>query len=215
MFIKIPKDTFEFGDSIPAEVIFVNTSGNPLILPEDPAKSVELLVHAVNVQTREDLNYSVAEIIINESADGRIAMTVPVKHKFEILPKSLYFFTTDLNKRLYLSPGNYQCFLVNYLIEKSNCVTITVSFTTNSVLYLLNIAVDERVSYGKREWAFEWLKKVNPDLKLHLTLDKDTEAQKREKIAFNEQSYKHFKCWWETSQKDPECIQKILRLNQN
>jgi hypothetical protein len=214
MFITFSKENFELGDSVPVEVIFVNTSNDVIRLNENPQKSIDLVMHAINAKSSEDLNYSMGKVEVSGFGKDKFALTVPVKEKFELQPKSLYFFVSDLNDRLYLAPGKYDCFLVNYLVEKSNKATITVSFTTGSVSYLLKTAVDERMNYGKREWAFDWLKKINPQFELQLTIDNDSPEQRKKKISFNERSYAQFRKWWEEHQKTEDCLKRIQQLDQ-
>jgi|WetSurMetagenome_2_1015567.scaffolds.fasta_scaffold94054_2 hypothetical protein len=213
MFLKFSKDIFEFGDSIPAEIIFVNTSNDILVLKENPQKSIDLVMHAVDLKTAEDLNYSIGKPEVSRFGDDKFALAVPIKEKFEIQSKSLFSFVSDLNNRLYLAPGKYDCFLVNYLVEKSNKTTLTISFTPGSVSYLLKTSVDEREGYGKREWAYDWLKKINPQLELHLTTDGDSDDQRKTKIAFNERAYAQFRKWWEENQKTETMVKKIQQLN--
>lgn len=214
MFIKLQKDTFAFGDSIPVEVVFVNTTGEKQVLNEDPQKSLDLLLHMVNVATKEDLNFAIGTMTITRAGGDVYAMAVPVKQKFELGPKSVYSFIADANGRLFLSPGRYECFLTSYIVEKSNVVPVSISFTVGSVSYLLATAVDERYSYGKREWALEWLKKIKPGLDVQLTLEEDSDDQKRKKIMHNKKVFDDFKKWWDAHKNDDD-IQKAIRvLNQ-
>jgi hypothetical protein len=210
MFIKFSKDNFEFGESSLCEIIFVNTSSEPVNLQEDPKKSVDLLMHAVNISTKEDLNYSIGKMDVRNFGKDQFAVAVPIKEPFEIAPRSMYFFKTDLNNELYLSPGIYECSLVNYMVEKSNAVVICIIFTTASVKILARTAVDERAGYARREWAYDWLKKIDPELQLHLTNDSDSDAQKKDKITFNQQSYLKFLNWWEENSKK-EKYQELIR----
>lgn len=214
MFIKFSKEIFEFGDAIPAEVIFVNTSNEVLQLPENPKKSVDLLMHVVNVNSLEDLNYSIGKVQVSKFGNDQFALAVPIKEKFELQPKSVFSFVSDINDRLYLTPGKYDCFLANYLVEKSNKETITISFTAGSVSYLLKTSADDRMSYGKREWACDWLKKIDPQFELQLPLEGDSDDQRKTKKAFNERSYAQFQKWWEENQKTEACMKKIHQLNQ-
>jgi hypothetical protein len=213
MTLKFSKEIFEFGDSIPAEIIFVNTSSDVLVLKENPQKSIDLVMHAVDLKTAEDLNYSIGKPEVSRFGDDKFALAVPIKEKFEIQPKSLFSFVSDLNSRLYLTPGRYDCFLVNYLVEKSNKTTLMISFSPGSVSYLLKTSVDEREGYGKREWAYDWLKKINPQFELHLTMDGDSNDQRKTKTAFNERSYAQFRKWWEENQKTEAMVKRIQQLN--
>jgi hypothetical protein len=213
MFIKFSKDNFEFGESCLCEIIFVNTSNEPVNLQENPKKSVDLLMHAVNIATNEDLNYSIGKMEIRNFGKDQFAVAVPIKEPFEIAPRSMYFFKTDLNNELYLSPGTYECSLVNHMVEKSNKVVVSITFTTASVKILARTAVDERVIYARREWAYDWLKKIDPELQLHLTQDSDSDAQKKEKVTFNQQSYQKFLSWWEENSKKEKYQELIRNIN--
>jgi len=184
-----------------------------LVLNETPQKSLDLLMHAVNIQSSEDLNYSIGKIQVKTFDNDKFALAVPIKEKFEIQPKSVFSFFSDLNERLFLIPGKYNCFLTNYLVEKSNVITLTISFTAGSVSYLLKTGLDERVSYGKREWAYDWLKKINPMFELRLTNEKDSEEQRNKKKAFNIDAHTKFEKWWNENQKSEECVKRIQELN--
>ncbi|MEO6097279.1 MAG: hypothetical protein ABIW76_17070 [Fibrobacteria bacterium] len=213
MFIRIPKDTFEFGDAIPAEIVFVNTTSHPLVLPENPRKSLDLLMHAVTRETKEDLNYSMGKMTVTGSGEGEFAVNVPIKEETEIAPHSNLSFTSDLNDRLYLYPGHYDCFLTNYLVEKSNPVALTVSFTPASVGYLLKTSVDSRQSFGKREWACSWLKKVIPDLDFKLPSDADTGDAGKAMEIHNHAEYQRAQKWWDENRKSEGILKVIHGLN--
>lgn len=213
MFIKIQKDNFEFGDSVPCEIIFVNTSDEPLCLPEDPSKSVDLFMHAVNKKNGEDLNYTIGKINVCNFDKGQFALSVPVKEPFEIAPRSMYFFKTDLNSGLYLSPGTYDCFLVNYMVEKSNILRISLTFTTASVKNLVKTAADERMTYARREWACDWLKKINPEFTMRLSSGSDSEQQKKENAEFNQKAFNQFVKWWDENCKNDKYLEIIKNMN--
>jgi len=213
MFIKFSKETYEFGDSIPTEIIFVNTSDQPKTLPQDPSKSIDLRVHAVNRKTGEDLNYQVGKIQVT-SAGETFALAVPVPEETVISPKSMLSFSSDLNDRLYLSPGEYECRLTNYRVDESNRVRIAVHLTPAGYLYLLKTAIDARQSYGRREWAQDWLKKMQPDIELRLSQDTDAEAKKQADSAFNEKAYGKYRQWWDENHNSSVFQERVRSLNQ-
>jgi hypothetical protein len=213
MFIQTTKEIYEFGDVIPAEIIFVNTSSQPLILKENPEKSIDLVMHAVDHKTTEDFNYSIGKIKVSGTPDGKFALAVPVKEDFVMEPKSMLSFNSDLNERLYLAPGKYLCYLTNYLVQRSNEISIEIIPTAVSFINLLKIAVDERQSYGKREWAHDWLKKILPEIDIRLSLDTDSVVKKQENSTFNERAYGQYKKWWEENQKSPKFLDHIQKLN--
>lgn len=213
MFIRIPKETFELGDAVPAEIIFVNTSKAPMVLKDNPEKSRDLVMHAVHRPTGEDFTYAIGKITATSFGSDKFALTVPPRKAFELGPDSLLSFTTDLNDRLYLSPGKYDCRLVYYTVESSNPVGISIAFTAASFLHLLKTAADGRQSYGRREWAYDWLKRAAPDLELKLVLDDEAEDRKREKTEFNDGAYARWKLWWEENQGNEEFLARIRGLN--
>jgi hypothetical protein len=212
MFIQFSKESYEFGDSIPAEIIFVNTSDQPKTLPQDPRKSIDLQVHAVNSKTGEDLNYQVGKIQVT-SAGEMFAMAVPVPEETVIPPKGMLSFSSDLNERLYLTPGEYRCRLTNYRVDESNQARIAVQLTPAGYLYLLKIAIDARQSYGRREWAQDWLKKMQPDIELRLSQDTDTDAKKKADADFNEKAYAQYRQWWEANRNSPVFLERVRSLN--
>jgi hypothetical protein len=212
MLIRFPKKSFEFGDAIPAEIIFVNTSDSPKTLPQDPRKSIDLQVHAVNRKTGEDLNYLVGKIQVT-NAGGMSALTVPVPEEIVIAPKGMLSFSSDLNDRLYLSPGEYECRLTNYSVEESNRARISVHLTPAAYLHLLKTSIDVRQSYDRREWAQDWLKKMQPEIDLRLGLDTDAEAKRHADSAFNEKAYAKYRQWWEENRKASVFLERIRSLN--
>jgi hypothetical protein len=212
MFIQFSKESYEFGDSIPAEIIFVNTSDQPKTLPQDPRKSIDLQVHAVNRKTGEDLNYQVGKIQVT-SAGEAFALAVPVPEEIVIAPKGMLAFSSDLNDRLYLSPGEYVCRLTNYRVDESNQVRIAVHLTPAGYLYLLKTAIDARQSYGRREWAQDWLKKMQPEIDLRLGQDTDAEAKRQADSAFNEKAYAIYRQWWEENRNSPVFLERVRCLN--
>lgn len=212
MFIQFAKESFEFGDSIPAEIIFVNTSNQSKTLPEDPRKSLELQVHAINRKTGEDLNYQMGKITATV-AGGMTALTVPVPEEVVIPPKGMLSFSTDVNDRLYLSPGEYLCHLTNFRVEKSNQARITVFLSPTGYLHLLKTAVDPRNSFGRREWAYDWLKRMHPEIQLRLSLDDDTAEKRLSDSAFNEIAYDKYLSWWEENRNSPNFLERLRNLN--
>lgn len=213
MFIRIPKETFELGEAVPAEIIFVNTSKAPMVLKDNPRKSLDLVLHAVHQPTGEDFTYAIGKVTATRSGPDKFALAVPPRQAIELGPDSLLSFATDLNDRLYLSPGRYECRLVYYTAESSNPVGLAIAFTSASFLHLLKTAADGRQSYGRREWAYEWLKRVQPDLELKLALDDEAEDAKREKAAFNDRAYARWKQWWEENQGGEDFLKRIQGLN--
>jgi hypothetical protein len=212
MFIQFSKEAFEFGDSIPAEIVFVNTSNQPKTLAENPQKSLDLQVHAIHGKTGEGLNFQMGRI--NAISAGEIvALTVPVPEETVIAPKGVLSFFTDLNDRLYLSPGEYLCHLSHFRVEKSNQVRITVLLTPSGFIHLLKTAVDLRKSYGRREWAYDWLKKMQPDIQLRLSLDTDSAEKRQTDAAFNEKAFAQYVKWWEDNRSSPNFLERIRDLN--
>jgi hypothetical protein len=140
-------------------------------------------MHAVHQPTGEDFTYAIGKITATSFGPDKFVLTVPPRKAFELGPVSLLSFTTDLNDRLYLLPGKYDCRLVYYSVEASNPVSVSVSFTPTSFLHLLKTAADGLQPYGRREWAYDWLKRAAPDLELKLALDNEAEDRKREKAA--------------------------------
>jgi hypothetical protein len=169
-------------------------------------------VHAVNRKTGEDLNYQVGKIQAT-TAGEMVALAVPVPEETVIAPKGMLSFSSDLNDRLYLSPGEYVCRLTNYRVEESNQVRIGVHLTPAGYLYLLKTAIDARQSYGRREWAQDWLKKMQPEIDLRLGMDTDAEAKKQADSALNEKAYGIYRQWWEENCTSAAFQERVRSLN--
>jgi len=196
MFIKFNKNMYDLGTPVSIEITYDNQTDDVIVIP-DPSKSLDVLMRAVDMKTNEEMNYTMGKIIVTEidRASGQFAISEPPVSKIEIKPGLPFVTTSDLNEKLYLHPGKFDCSLKDKS-EESNHVQVTIKFTKTSVDYLFGLAKDIDHTYGRREWAMEWLQKLYPDFKLNLPLEDDTSSIKTQKEASNKLVYDHFSEWW-------------------
>lgn len=210
MLIKFSKPTFFLGESIPVEITYDNGTSETVVM-DNPSKSFDVLMHSIDMKTNEDMNYTMGKVIVTDidKASGQFALVEPPKEQIEIIPNSSFVFTSDLNERLYLRPGKFDCRLTDNGSE-SNHVEITIKFTKKSVDYFFRLVQDTEQIYGRREWAMEWLQVLYPDFKLNLPLEDDHDDIKRQKETSNRRVYDQFAEWWNNN-KDAKYIEERLR----
>jgi hypothetical protein len=210
MLIKFSKPTFFLGESIPVDITYENGTSETVVM-DDPSKSLEVLMHAVDVKTNEDMNYTMGKIIVThiDEASGQFALSEPPVEEMEIKPGSSFVFTSDLNERLFLRPGEFDCFLSDN-DKESNHIKISVKLTRVSVENLFKLAQNKDTGYSRREWAMESLQILYPGFKLNLPLDNDPEDIKTQKEIANTQIYNEFTEWWNNN-KNAKYIEELLK----
>lgn len=196
MLIEFSKMSFYLGESIPAEIVYRNETAEKIVI-EDPAKSFEISMHALDSATIEDLNYTMGqiEVTVMDKAADQYSKSTPPKEMVTLEPGSAVSFSSDLNDRLYLYPGEFTCYLTEGPAE-SNRLKITVRFTRESVMTLVRIARDTEMGYGRREWAMDWLRRIYSRFELNLPYDEDTPEVKKEKELHNSAIIAEFLKWW-------------------
>ncbi|MCJ7604149.1 MAG: hypothetical protein MUO63_21950 [Desulfobulbaceae bacterium] len=201
MKIKVSKPTYSLGEAIIAEIVYENPTTMPQQL-ENPSKSFDVVMHVVGARNKEDLNYTMGTmgVTIIDKATDRYVLTQPAKEQIEIDPATSFQFTSDLNNRLYLRPGKFDCFLTDS-DKESNHLTITILFDNTAVDYLYALALDPQQIYGRREWAMDWLRKLYPEFRLDLPLDEDPAEVRVRKEAANKVIGEKFFQWWQDNKK--------------
>ena len=210
MNIRFKNSTFVLGEPVPAEVVYSNITEAAIHI-SDPSQSLEVLMHLVDKDSKEDMNYTMGEVkatVLDSGAD-QYALDVPVVPEIQISAASEFRFDTDLNNRLYLRPGKFDSYLTDPDGE-SNHVEILIEYTNTSVEYLIRYAMDHNQTYGRREWAMEWIQKIYPNFKLELPYAETTTEEKAKYEAYNNEKYREFSAWWE-SYKDKINIQQSVK----
>ncbi|MEP0828842.1 MAG: hypothetical protein HRF51_10010 [bacterium] len=211
MIIKFNKMSFFLGESIPAEVSYTNDKGEKIVI-ENPAKSLNVTMHLLDSSNGEDLNYTLGKIevtVMDKTAD-QYAKSLPAKEMLTIEPNSSITFTTDLNERLYLRPGDFVCYLQEGEKE-SNRISISVKYKRESVVPLIQIARDSNMVYGRREWAGDWLRKLHPGFQLDLPYDEDTPDVRKEKEKQISLKVAEFLSWWQENRNNPQMDTLLLQ----
>lgn len=210
MLIKLSKPTFFLGESIPVEITYENGTSETVVM-HDPSKSFDVLMHLIDMKTNEDMNYTMGKVIVTDidKASGQFVLVEPPKEQIEIIPNSSFVFTSDLNDRLYLQPGEFDCFLTDN-DKESNHIKISVKLTKVSVDNLFKLAQKKETDYSRREWAMESLQVIYPGFKLKLPLENDPENIKTQKEIANTQIYNEFTEWWNNN-KNAKYIEELLK----
>lgn len=204
MKIEVSKTAFDLGESIPIKVIFDNPTDAP-VKREDPSRSLEVIMHATDTGSQEELSYSMGKIEVTtiEGEGDQYAISQPQVDTIEIAPDSSFSFVSDLHERLYLRPAEFDCFVSNPDIE-SNHVTLTVNFTRESVRLLLETVRNIEAGYSRREWAMDWLRQLQPEFELKLPLDEDSAEFKAQCETDNSPVYERFSAWWSENRDSAE-----------
>ena len=195
MNINFKKQSYHLGEPIPVNIVYKNDSSIEKSI-DDPAESLDVSIHAVDVNNKEDFNYSMGQITTTffDEGEDQYAMEMPVPKPITIAPMSSYQFQSDLNKRLFLRPGTFDCFLTDG-DSQSEHKKITIIFKEPALSYLIASAMDEKQEYSRRKWAMEWIQEVNPAFVLKLPNESTPNNTAKEYEKFNQQRYKEFLLW--------------------
>lgn len=211
MIIKFSKKSFFLGESIPAEVSYKNDTGERIVI-EDPAKSLDVIMHLLDLSNDEDLNYTLGKIevtVMDKTAD-QYAKSLPPKDTLTLEPNSAITFTTDLNERLYLRAGDFTCYL-HEGEKESNRISISVKYKRESIVPLIQIARDANMVYGRREWASDWLRKLYPRFELDLPYDEDSPDVRKKKEEQISVKVAEFLSWWQENSNNPKIDTLLLQ----
>ena len=208
--IKLSKPTFFLGESIAADITYENNSSEVIAI-DNPSKSYDVSIHVVDITNNEDLSYTTGKVIVTniDKASGQYVLTNPPKEQIKIAAKSSFQFISDMNERLYLRPGKFDCFITDNKIE-SNHVKISIKLTPSSVDHLLKLAQNKDAGYSRREWAMESLQKLRPSFKLTLPLENDPADVKIKKESYNTAVCHEFTAWWH-SNKISQHVKELLK----
>jgi hypothetical protein len=213
MLIKLPKDTYRLGEPIPLSVSIANGSRDKLVR-EDPKKSLDVVLHVVDRKTREDLSYAMGRTTqtVIDKASGQFAVVLPNKTPVTIEPGAALTFETDLNQRLFLRPGRYDC-TVREQDVTSNQLELQIEVTRQSIDELFALARNPTGDFSRREWAMDLLRRVYPPLRLHLTPNDAVPGMRAENEARNRPLYNAFLMWWKEHRELKETAQKLRALS--
>lgn len=197
MKLKFKKTVYILGESIPVEIIFENSTSAKIII-ENPERSFDIIMHLFDTIKKEEMNYTMGQVesTVFNKAENQYAIVIPPKQEIEIGPKSSFAFTSNVNNRLFLYPGQFECFLTDHETKQSNSVEISIVYTKESVKYLFELSKDIHQSYGRREWAMEWLQKLYGNFKLYLSVDDDNQETIMKNEEHNKILYNEFMNWW-------------------
>lgn len=208
------KEEYNLGKSLPITVTYSNR-GLLSVRTEDPLKSLNVEMHVIDKKTQEDLNYTMGTIEVTQLGDNvdEYVIVEPIPDFVEIEASGELSFITDLNDRLYLRPGKFECELRDSAVI-SNRKNLTVKYTAESVDLLFNIVKNAELDYSRREWAADWLKELVPNFRFKLTLDTDSEEMKKQNESANKEIYDAFSNWWKSNKDSKEAAIKLKRINQ-
>lgn len=196
LILSAAKARLSLGEPAMFEVAVVNPGPQPLSIDE-PTGSMEVEMHLVDRQTKEDLSYAMGKAVAMPlPGNDRWAMSVRPRQPVEIAPNASLRFTTDAGARLYLRPGTYDAYLTIEGTE-SNRVELTIAYSRATVALLQALAGDPAQSYSRREWATDWLARLHPKFKLALPLPDEPAASREAKEAGNRRVLEAFATWWQ------------------
>lgn len=201
--IVFSKNQYVLGEAVPAVVRYRNPTSHSLRMA-NPQKSTRVFMHAVSSKTKEDLSYPMVpeDQIALEPGTDRFVLSTPPAQPIDIPAGKSVEFVTDLNERLYLRPGKFACTLRQDDIA-SNQVTVEIVYEQSSVPHLIGYAAAADASYGRREWAMEWLQTLSPDFTLKLSGPEVAVAEREANEAFNRSQIEAFKRWHQQHRNDP------------
>ncbi len=211
--INLKKTSYHLGEPIPVSVIYRNAS--PLnISREDPSQSFNAEMHVIDRNTKEDFYYTMGKLEVTQFGEtsDEYALVEPVPENIDIDAKGEFSFETDLNQRLFLSPGVFDSeFRDGALV--SNKSTVAIWYTQDSVSLLLSLVMDAALDYSRREWAVDWLRELLPDFKVKLSQDTDADDIKRQNDVANQPEYQRLKDWWLLNRDSTEVKTILEELN--
>jgi hypothetical protein len=212
--ITLEKTEYNLGEPLPIAVVYSNR-GSTSIKKEDPLKSLNIEMHVIDKKTSEDMNYTMGKIEVTHLGGNtdEYVIVEPIPDYVEIEAGGELSFVTDVNNRLYLRPGKFECELRDGAII-SNRRNFAVQYTVKSVDLLFNIVKDPTLGYSRREWATYWLEELAPDFRFKLTLDTESEEVKKQNEYANEKIYDAFSNWWKGNKDSKEVAIKLERINQ-
>ena len=204
MIVTFFKQEYILGEPIKAEIRIVNSSDHAREM-DNPSKSLYLVMHAVDLANKEDYTYAMGEYSATDidRKSGQYALVAPPREKITLKAGEEFRFATDLNERLFLRQGAFECFLKDE-DQVSNQVRIDIRFCPESIELLLKHAKNDKAEYSRREWSMELIQEIYPRFVLKLPLPEepgDTISMKR---IHNATVIKEFEQWWSSSKNSEE-----------
>lgn len=209
MHIKSDKSVYFLGEAIPVDVVVSNLKDSTVIL-ENPSTSPDVIMHFVAANDQHDYYYPMQKITvltIDAASDQHVTIDPP-KQEITILPSGKFQFITDVNDRLFLAAGKYDCFITSNS-DTSNHISIQVVFNASSVDHLFAIVKDSSIEYSRRQWAMKTLQMLQPSFKPDLFIDGTTESKKKSKESHNVPLYKAFAEWWQKNKTNAQVTKKF------
>ncbi len=213
MMIVMEQRQYILGEAVPVEIIYANTSSQAIELQDDPAKSLDVIMNMVDQKTGYNIIYSLGKTIVTELEGDQFAWVEPIPEPFVIAPESQYTIKSDMNEQLQISPGKFECYLVEYDLKESNRVEVVIRYTHESVDKLLRIAAEPSEEYGRREWADGFIRDIYPDFRLKLPYPKNQETIKKEKENYNTKVVEQFSHWWKENRDSAKVNATLKQIN--
>lgn len=207
--ISYVKKPFEVGGSIPITIMYTNQSNNQIVF-RDPQKtwSVQL-----KVNSKDEENYLSFGRKFFYKGNGIERITRERAENISLNPGEKYTFNEDVGKRWpeHFPPGKCTLQVVDFSDDEntieSNTTELTVLFSENSFVNLLNIAGEKSTSIDSKRFSSDWISKFNPDFRIFI--ENPSENQKIE----NRKTIQNILQWWENNKTDHEVLEKISEFN--
>jgi hypothetical protein len=199
------------GKPLPLDITLSNPGHSPLVI-DDPAQSMDIEMHLVYKPTGEDFSFTMGKITTTQigSAD-EYAIEVPPPKPTSMAPGGSLAIKPDANSRLFLRPGDYDVF-VTHKASESNHLPLKVELTRESVGLLFATARDPQMPYSRREWASDWLAKLDPGFRPSLALPDEPLTRRAQREAGNLPLYQRFAEWWREQQASAQLDERLGKL---
>ena len=195
MKINLSKQTYYLGEAILVDINYQNLFSSAVSMP-DPKASFDVEMHLLDVNSQEDLSYTMgqSETTVMEDDSDQWALSVPVPENISIPANGIYHFISDPNERLYLRPGKFVLFVTDPNSE-SERVEVTVLLNKSALKHLSSIAMAPEQGYSRREWAMTNVQSVYPKFILKLPDDSCSKTTASEYEKNNQLQYQELIQW--------------------
>ncbi|GAA6170809.1 hypothetical protein NBRC116592_04790 [Colwellia sp. KU-HH00111] len=202
MKIHLSKQTFYLGEDILVDIYYPNLRTSVITIP-DPETSFDVEMHFLDINTEEDLNYTMGQstTTVMENASDQWALNVPVPEEISIAPNDVYHFTSNANERLYLNAGKYVVYVTDSESESAR-LEVSIVLNKDALTHLSALAMNTKENYSRREWAMTHVQTVYPKFILLLPDEGISKAAASENEKNNQIQYQSFMKWLESGQVD-------------
>lgn len=207
---------FYLGDEIKFEVIFENITEETIeIWKPDKCSGVVLDIRSVDGKVSQGISMVPMRVRYNEET-GVTEYLIDDNEKIKLQPGESYeylFTITGYYLDILNKIGSYRFYIeTSYRPDDvvSNTVEVNISLKIESLVKIIKLIQNEKVSEEFRANMEEILKQFKPDFRYHSGIPKYlTDIEK----ARNRDNIEQFLIWWEQNRGSSEVADKIAELN--